>query len=150
MCPPNATDSDRGISPVVGVALLVIIVVLLIAMMGTLAVTITQGQLDSAERVALFDDEQCPGFQAIEYEPPEFDDVYAEISESNCALWLESGAVETDGSGGVEAWNDMGPNGFDAVQTTGDDRPTLESDPALDRDVVVFEGGKYGYRGSRR
>ncbi len=140
MSPPNRPDRSRGVSPVVGVALLVAIVVLLAVTMATLAIGLTQSQIDSAERVALFDDEQCPGFQAFEYEPPEFDDVYAEISENNCALWLEAGAVETDGDNRITAWRDMGPNGFDATQATVDDRPTVEHDSELGHDVVVFDG----------
>lgn len=115
MAPPSAADGRRGVSPVVGIALLALIVVLLVVTMATLAIGLTQSQLDSAERVGLFDDEQCPGFQALEYEPPAFDEVHAELSDNNCALWLEAGAFETDGDGRASVWNDMGPNGFEAT-----------------------------------
>ena len=129
----------RSISPAIGVVLMVTIVILLGVTTAALLVSLS-GELDSAEEVDLYDDSQCPGFRTITYEPPTFDEVQSAISENNCALWLNAGDVETDGSGRVMRWYDSGRNGFDASQSTAADRPTLISNAVNGRPALDFDG----------
>ena len=129
----------RSISPAVGVVLMVMIVLLLAVTTATLMVGFS-GELESAEEVDLYDDSQCPGFRTITYEPPTFDKVQTAISENNCALWLNAGDVETDESGRVTRWYDSGRNGFDAIQSTAADRPTLVSNAVNGQPALDFDG----------
>jgi len=136
---PRPRTDHRGISPAVGVALMVTIVILLAVTTAALLVGFT-GQLESAEEVDLYDDSQCPGFQTITYEPPTFDEVQTAIAENNCALWLDAGDVETDGSNRVTTWYDSGRNGFDATQSTPADRPMLVSNAVNGQPALDFDG----------
>jgi len=135
----RAAADCRSISPVIGVALMVAILVLLAVTTAVLSFGFTES-IETAEEVDLFDDSECPGFRAYTYEPPNFDDVYAEISENNCALWLSAGDVDTDGSNRVTTWHDSGRNGFDATQSTASDRPTLVSNAVNGQPAVDFDG----------
>jgi flagellin-like protein len=136
-----ATGADRGMSPVVGVALLVGIVLLLAAVFGGLAFGFAE-RLDGLDTVETLDDEACPGFRVVAYEPPSFDGVNEQLSRNNCALWLRAGNVETDASGRVTRWLDAGPNGFHATQSDPAARPTLVSptDADIDHAAVEFQG----------
>jgi hypothetical protein len=136
-----APDVDRGMSPVVGVVLLVGILLLLAAVFGGLALGFTE-RLDEVDTVETLNDDACPGFRVVSYEPPTFDDVNEQISRNNCALWLRAGNVETDGSGRVTRWLDAGPNGFHATQSDAAARPTLVSpaDTDIDHAAVEFHG----------
>ncbi len=133
-----STD-DRSISPVVGIALMLVIVVLLALTTATLMLGFA-GELESAEEVDLFDRTQCPGFQTFTYEPPTFDDVYTTISENNCALWLDAGDVDTDSDGRVTRWYDSGPNNFHATQSTATARPLLVSNAINGQPALQFDG----------
>lgn len=130
----------RAVSPVVGVTLFVFVVLLLAVVVGAMAVGLSESGLRSAESVDLHDDSQCPGFQDVEYEPPNFEEVHDVLEESNCALWLDAGDLETDGNE-VVAWRDSGRNDFDARQADGDHRPRVVHSGELDADVVDFQGG---------
>ena len=129
----------RSISPVVGVALMVAVLVLLAVTTATLMFGFTES-LESAEETPLYDDSDCPGFRAYSYEPPNFNDVQTAISENNCALWLAAGDVDTDGSDRVTNWYDGGQNGFDATQSTAGDRPTLVPNAVNGHPAVDFDG----------
>ena len=135
------TGSGRAMSPVVGVALLVGIVVLLGVVFGGLAFGFVD-RLDDLDRVETLDDDNCPGFRVVSYEPPSFDGVNEQLRRNNCALWLRAGNVETDGSGRVTRWLDAGPNGFHASQSDAAMRPTLvpAGSTGIDHAAVDFEG----------
>jgi hypothetical protein len=137
--PLRFASDRRSISPAIGVALMVVILALLAVTTATLMLGFT-GELESVEEVDLYDDSDCPGFRAYTYEPPNFDDVQSAISENNCALWLNAGDVDTDGSNRVTRWSDSGQNGFHATQSTAGDRPTLIPNAVNGQPAVDFDG----------
>jgi len=128
-------------SPVVGVTLLVGIVLLLAVAFGGLAFGFTE-RLDDLDSIETLDEDECPGFRVVSYEPPAFDDVNEQLSRNNCALWLRAGNVETDADGRVTRWLDAGPNGFHATQPDATVRPTAvaAADTDIDHAAVDFRG----------
>jgi FlaG/FlaF family flagellin (archaellin) len=127
----------RGVSPVVGSILMVSVIVLLAAVVGTLTLGIAQDETPQDAQEVLVDD-QCPGFQVVEFDPTNVGAAAEQLTTENCALWLEQGNVETTDSGEVTRWNDAGKNNFDAVQTAAGDRPELVQDSELDKKVLDF------------
>lgn len=134
----SSRDGDeRAISPVIGVALLVVIVVLLAVTVGTMAFGFT----DRLDQPVMIEDEQaCPGFQGVEFEAGggDFSQLLQELQENNCALWLSAEDVEEEG-GTVQQWTDRGPNDFHAGQSDPDDRPELVTDAEVGTDVLEFD-----------
>jgi flagellin-like protein len=134
--------SERGISPAVGVVLMVAIVLLLAVVLAGMVLGVPD-RLD--ENMGLYDEDACPGFQQTEFDATgdDFSALLAELRENNCALWLRAGAVETE-SGAVTEWTDEGPNDFHATQPDASYRPELVTDSALGRDVVEFDADHSG------
>lgn len=128
----------RGVSPVVGTVLMVSVLVLLAAVVGTLALGIAQEETPRDAQSVLAEG-QCPGFQVVEFDPTDVSAAADQLTTENCALWLEQGNVETTNGGEVTRWNDAGKNNFDAVQSASGDRPELVQDSDLNKDVLEFD-----------
>lgn len=129
--------SERGISPVIGTVLFVVIVVLLAAMVASMVLGLGDRLNDPA---LVQDDDACPGFEQATFEKggDDFNDLLQELRDNNCALWLEGGQYVTSG-GNASAWEDQGPNTFDAVQSTARQQPAIVHDSDLGRDVLEFD-----------
>lgn len=132
----------RGVSPTVGIVLMVVIVVILASLVGAMALGLSD-RLD--EEAVVHDEEACGGFQeaAFQVSGSDYTELLAELQENDCALWLQPEAFETAG-GSVVTWSDGGPNGFDATQSDASDRPEVVTDPELGIDVVEFEADHTG------
>lgn len=128
----------RGASPVVEVALMVIIVVLMATTAVVLVTDIADDQLDSAETVdVVVDRDRCAGDQTATYDGS-FSEIQEQLQNDPCALWLESGHVETE-NGDVVGWSDQGQNSFDATAVDAQHLDVEESSELGGHEVVVFD-----------
>jgi hypothetical protein len=129
----------RGVSPVIGVVLLAGIGVLLVAVVGV-ALTGFGEELEDVDPVPVYQEGRCAGSQVVEFSG-DVDAFHDQLQNNPCALWLDGAHVDTNSTGAVTRWPDQGPNGYDAVQGTPGQRPSLLADPAgLDRPALAFEG----------
>lgn len=130
------TVDNRGVSPVVGVALMLVIVVLIAAAVGVMLLSFTDDLPDTTE---VFVEDDCPGFHIAEYETGEFSAFVDDIRQNDCALWLEHGEVELEEGGEVEQWRDSGPHGFHASQSNSSIQPDYD-----DRKVIFDASANEG------
>jgi hypothetical protein len=122
---------------VVASVLFVAVVILLATVLGALTMGIVEEERPEPQNV--FVEDQCPGFQVVEFDPTDVDTATDRIRTDNCALWLEQGNVETTGSGTVETWHDEGKHGFDATQDDANAQAELVRDSDLGADVLEFD-----------
>jgi hypothetical protein len=121
----------------IGSVLLLAVMVILAAVVGTMAMGFLQESPTDAQRVLAED--QCPGFQVVEFDPSSVDAAADKLRTRNCALWLEQGNVQTTANNTVKLWGDEGKHGFDAAQTDDGDRPELVHDSDLGANVLEFD-----------
>ncbi len=132
----------RATAPVVGAALMILLVLLL----GIGVVTLAFGPTDRlTERGVFADEDACPGFQEVEFNVggEDFDEFLAELQENNCALWLQGGNYVVE-NGSASQWTDRGPNSFHARQSSPENQPSVVMDAQLNQEVLEFEANHTG------
>jgi hypothetical protein len=128
---------ERSISPELGAALFVGLVLILALGVASLSFGLTDRLNDDLVRQ---DADDCPGFQEAEFKRggEDFTPLLEELKTNNCALWFDAGDFQTS-NGKVVEWRDRGPNDFDAVPPEQSDRPSVVYDSDVGSDVLEFE-----------
>ena len=128
---------ERAISPELGAAIFVGLVVILALGVASFSFGLTDRLNDDLVQE---DKADCPGFREAEFQRggEDFGQLIEELKTNNCALWLAPGEFKT-ANGKVREWGDRGPNDFDAVAPNASDRPEAVYDTEIDRRVVEFE-----------
>jgi flagellin-like protein len=137
MAETGRKSSNRAISPVIGSLMMITLVLLLAAVSAGLFLGYSD-ELD--ESATSYDSDACPGFQEVEFSTggDDFDDFLQELTDNNCAMWLQSENFESEGGTAVR-WNDAGPNDFHAKQDDTSNAPQIKQDSTLGIDVLEFQ-----------